>query len=73
MAQWLIDLACLCGGASWSPCPELWVKDPVLLRLPLRFDPWPRELSYADGVAEKEKKVSFTGSNRQKIARKRKS
>ena len=27
-----------------------WVKDPVLLQLQLRFNPWLQELSYATGA-----------------------
>ena len=48
MAQWVNDLACLCGGASLIPGPAKWVKDLALWQLCrrwqlwLRFDPWPR-------------------------------
>ena len=37
-----------------------WVKDPVLLLLWHRFDPWPGELPYAAGAAKKKKKKSAT-------------
>ena len=53
-----------CGQKNIKGVPAVaqWVKDPVLLQLwqrlqmQLRFSPWPREIPYAMGVAEKGKK-----------------
>ena len=48
VAEWVNDLACLCGGASSNPSPVQCVKDPALLQLwcrsqlQLRFHPCPR-------------------------------
>ena len=33
VAQWVKDLACLCGGAGSSPGLAQWVKDPALKQL----------------------------------------
>ena len=50
VAQWVNDLACLCGSASSIPSPAQWIRDLVLLqlwqrlRLGLRFNPWPRNV-----------------------------
>ena len=41
MAQWVNDLACLCGGTTSIPSPPQWVKDPALLQIQLSFSPWP--------------------------------
>ena len=47
MAQWVSDLACLCGIAGSIPDPVQWIKDPALLQMwcrwqmCLKFDPWP--------------------------------
>ena len=42
VAQWVNDLACLCGGASVIPAWCSGLKDPALppLWLRLGFDPW---------------------------------
>ena len=46
VAQWVNDLACLCGIAGSNPDLVQWVKDPALLQLwhrlqmPFRFSPW---------------------------------
>ena len=51
VAQWVNDLACLCGSASSIPGPLQCVKDPVLLQLLhrlqlcLRFCSWPGNLN----------------------------
>ena len=48
MAQWVNDLASLCGGAGWISCLVQWVKDPALpqmwhrLQPQLGYHPWPR-------------------------------
>ena len=41
MAQWVNDLACLCGGTSWILSPAQWVKALALLQLRFRFNTWP--------------------------------
>ena len=67
MAQWVNDLACLCGMTSSIPSPVQWVEDPALLQLwqvQLGFDPWPRASIYL-GCGQKrkrKKKCLCTGS-----------
>ena len=47
MAQWVNNLACLCGGAGLIPSLVQWVKNLALpqlwhrSQLWLKFDPWP--------------------------------
>ena len=41
---------------QWVPAMVQGLKDLALLQLQLRFDPWPRELLYVTGAAEKGKK-----------------
>ena len=40
MAQWVNDLACLCGIADWTPGPALWGKDPGWPQLWCRSQMW---------------------------------
>ena len=62
MAQWVNDLACLCGVAGSIPSPVQWVKVLVLPQLGRRSQLWPGfsflawELPYAMEEAKNEKK-----------------
>lgn len=40
VAQWVNDLACVCGGAGLIPSPELWVKDLALQQPWCRLQLW---------------------------------
>ena len=62
MAQWVNDLACLCGGTGSNPSPAQWVKHLALLQvwcrlhLWLRFDPWRRNFHMLQGWLKKKKR-----------------
>ena len=62
-AQWINDLACLCGASHKLPCPTQWVKDPALLQLWHRawlwlgFDHWPENFHMTRVWAKKENKI----------------
>ena len=55
MAQWVNDLACLCGSAGSIPGLVEWVKDPTLLQLGSDSVPGPRT-STCHGCSQKRKK-----------------
>ena len=61
MAQWVNDLACICGGMGSIPGLAQWVKDLTLMRLWRRlqlwlgFDPWPGNFHMAWGWLKKKK------------------
>ena len=62
MAQWVNDLACLCGGIGLIPGLVSYVKDLVFLQLWcrsqhwFRFDPWPGNFHVPWGQLKKKKK-----------------
>lgn len=59
MAQWVSDLTCFCGVAGSISSAVQWDKDLAWV-MQLRFHPWPGELPYTTGAAEKEKKKVTT-------------
>ena len=65
MAQWVNDLACLCGGMGSIPGPEPWVKDPALpqlwctSQLQLRFDPWSGNFHMLQGSQKGKRKENL--------------
>ena len=62
VAQWVNDLACLCGGMGLIPSPVWWGKGPVLLQLWHRsqmwlgFALWPGNFHMPLGQLKKKKK-----------------
>lgn len=61
VVQWVVDPACLCGGAGSDLCPGAVYKALSLLQLWgrslwLGFDPWHKKFHMLWGAAEKGKK-----------------